>query len=138
MNIVDKIAGELLKTNIPQFRSGDTVCVHAKIKEGDKERIQTFEGIVIKKHKGSKNATFTVRKTSYGVGVERVFPLHSPLIDRIEVVTRGKVRRSRLYYLRKRSGKSARVRERAYEEVMEVANETPEGAATETPPDAAS
>jgi large subunit ribosomal protein L19 len=102
---------EQMRTDIPQFKSGDTVKVHVRIREGDKERIQVFQGVVIRKRKGSINATFTVRKVSYGVGVERVFPLHSPLIDKIEVVSRGRVRRSRLYYLRKLRGKAARIRE---------------------------
>lgn len=122
MNIVEKISNEGLR-KVPDFRAGDTVCVHAIIKEGDKERTQVFEGVVIRKRRGGKNASFTVRKMSYGVGVERVFPLHSPLIDHIEVVTRGKVRRSRLYYLRELSGKAARVREQAYEAVGEAAGE---------------
>ena len=86
--------------------------VHARIREGEKERIQVFEGVVIRKRKGKTGATFTVRKVSYGIGVERIFPLHSPLIDKIEVVTRGKVRRSRLYYLRSLRGKAARIKER--------------------------
>lgn len=121
MNLVEKIANEGLRKDIPEFRTGDTVRVHAIIKEGDKERTQAFEGIVIKKHRGGKSSSFTVRKMSYGVGVERVFPLHSPLVDHIDVVTRGKVRRSRLYYLRELSGKAARVREQAYEETAEAA-----------------
>jgi large subunit ribosomal protein L19 len=124
MNIVEKITRESLRKGIPDFRSGDTVCVHTIIKEGDKERIQAFEGVVLRKRRGGKNSSFTVRKVSYGVGVERVFPLHSPLIDHIEVVTRGRVRRSRLYYLRELSGKAARVREQAYKAVGEVADET--------------
>lgn len=123
MNIVEKITREGLR-KVPDFRPGDTVCVNAIIKEGDKERTQAFEGVVIRKRRGARNASFTVRKMSYGVGVERVFPLHSPLIDSIEVVTRGKVRRSRLYYLRELSGKAARVREQAYEETAEAVSET--------------
>jgi large subunit ribosomal protein L19 len=94
------------------FRTGDTVRVHVKITEGDKERIQVFEGVVIKLRAGGNRATFTVRKISYGVGVERIFPLHSPAIDNVELVTSGKVRRARLYYLRDRKGKAARLRER--------------------------
>lgn len=125
MNLVEKITNEGLKKDVPEFRPGDTVRVHAIIKEGDKERTQAFEGIVIRRRRGGKNASFTVRKMSYGVGVERVFPLHSPLIDHIDVVTRGKVRRSRLYYLRELSGKAARVREQAYEEAG-VVSETEE------------
>jgi large subunit ribosomal protein L19 len=100
-----------MRTDIPQFKPGDTVKVHVRIKEGDKERIQVFQGVVIRKRKGTVNATFTVRKISYGVGVERIFPLHSPMIDRVELVSRGRVRRSRLYYLRKLRGKAARIRE---------------------------
>ncbi len=127
MNIVEKITREGLR-KVPDFRPGDTVCVNAIIKEGDKERTQAFEGVVIRKRRGNKNASFTVRKMSYGVGVERVFPLHSPLIDSIEIVTRGRVRRSRLYYLRELSGKAARVREQAYEEIAETAGaQTGEG-----------
>jgi large subunit ribosomal protein L19 len=91
---------------------GDTVNVSVRIKEGNKERIQVFKGVVIKKRKGLANATFTVRKISYGIGVERVFPLHSPSIEKIEVVSRGRVRRSRLYYLRSLKGKAARIKER--------------------------
>jgi large subunit ribosomal protein L19 len=93
------------------FRVGDTVKVHSKIKEGDKERIQVFEGTVIRARKGRTDATFTVRKVSYGVGVERIFPLYSPRIDKIEVVSSGKVRRARLYYLRDLRGKAARLKE---------------------------
>jgi large subunit ribosomal protein L19 len=86
--------------------------VHAKIKEGDKERIQIFQGVVIRKRKGKMGATFTVRKVSYGIGVERIFPLHSPNIDRVEIISRGKVRRGRLYYMRKLKGKAARIKEK--------------------------
>jgi len=108
LQVLDK---EQMRTDIPQFKSGDTVKVHVRIKEGDKERVQVFQGVVIRKRKGRVNSTFTVRKVSYGVGVERIFPLHSPMIDRIELVSRGRVRRSRLYYLRKLRGKAARIRE---------------------------
>jgi large subunit ribosomal protein L19 len=99
-----------LKKDLPQFRAGDTVRVHVKIKEGDKERIQVFEGIVIRLRRGSSHATFTVRKISFGHGVERIFPLHSPAIDKIEVMRSGQVRRAKLYYLRKLRGKAARIR----------------------------
>ena len=99
-------------TNAPEFRPGDTVRVHVRILEGDKERIQVFEGVVIRKKRGGIGASFTVRKVSYGVGVERVFPLHSPMIAKIELVSRGKVRRSRLFYLRELSGKAARIKAR--------------------------
>ena len=113
MNPIDRIEAEQLRTDIPDFRPGDTVRVHVKIVEGDKERLQAFEGIVIRKTSGGNRATFTVRKVSYGVGVERTFPIHSPRIDRIQVLTRGRVRRARLYYLRDLSGKAARVQEDA-------------------------
>jgi large subunit ribosomal protein L19 len=112
MNIIETIEKEQMRTDIPDFRPGDTVKVHARIKEGQKERIQIFQGVVIRKRKGNTGATFTVRKVSYGIGVERIFPLHSPSIDKIEVVTRGKVRRARLYYLRNLRGKAARIKER--------------------------
>jgi len=112
MNPVDLVERGYLRTDHPEFRPGDTVRVHYRIQEGDKERIQVFEGVVIRKRGGGTRATFTVRKVSYGVGVERIFPLHSPFIEKIEVVSRGKVRRARLYYLRERSGKSARIKER--------------------------
>jgi len=112
MEVMDILEKEQMRTDIPSFREGDTVRVHARIREGEKERIQVFEGVVIRKRNGRTGATFTVRKVSYGIGVERIFPLHSPLIDKIEVVTRGKVRRSRLYYLRGLRGKAARIKER--------------------------
>lgn len=103
---------QLRKQALPEFRAGDTVRVWVLIKEGDKERTQAFEGVVIRRHHHGARSSFTVRKISYGVGVERIFPLHSPRIDRIEVVSHGEVRRSRLYYLRDLSGKAARIRER--------------------------
>jgi large subunit ribosomal protein L19 len=98
------------RTDIPDFRSGDSVRVHTLIKEGDKERVQVFEGVVIGQHRGGSRATFTVRKISYGVGVERIFPLHTTRIEKIEVVTRGLVRRARLNYLRQLQGKAARIK----------------------------
>jgi len=98
--------------DIPDFKPGDTVKVNFKIQEGDKERIQVFEGVVIRLRRGNTRSTFTVRKVSYGIGVERIFPLHSPYIDKIEVVNKGRVRRSRLYYLRGRKGKAARIKEK--------------------------
>jgi len=101
---------EQIRGDIPDFRAGDTVRVYVRIVEGQKERIQVFEGVVIRKRRGDSRASFTVRKISYGVGVERTFPLHSPVIDRIEVVTRGRVRRSRLYYLRNLRGKKAKIK----------------------------
>lgn len=113
MNRIDQIEAEQLRTDLPDFRPGDTVRVHVKIVEGDKERVQAFEGVVIRKTRGGNRATFTVRKVSYGIGVERTFPLHSPRIDRINVLTRGQVRRARLYYLRGLSGKAARIEEQA-------------------------
>jgi large subunit ribosomal protein L19 len=114
MNIIDRLEKEHMRLDIPSFRPGDTVKVYLKIKEGDKERIQVFQGIVISKRKGGLRSSFTVRKISYGVGVEKIFPLHSPSIDRIEVVDIGRVRRSRLYYLRNLRGKAARVKTKRY------------------------
>lgn len=114
MNVVEMLEMEQMRGDIPDFKPGDTVKVHARIKEGEKERIQVFQGIVIRKRKGNTGATFTVRKVSYGIGVERIFPLHSPNIDKVEVVSRGKVRRSRLYYLRNLRGKAARIKEKRF------------------------
>lgn len=111
MNVIDTIEREQLKSEIPSFKPGDTVRVHVKVIEGEKERIQVFEGVVLRMSRGANRASFTVRKTSYGVGVERTFPLHSPRIDKIDVVTRGQVRRAKLYYLRQLSGKAARIEE---------------------------
>jgi len=111
MEAIKAIEKEQMRFDLPFFKSGDTVKVSVKVKEGEKERIQLFQGVVIRKRKGTTNATFTVRKISYGIGVERIFPLHSPSIDKVEVVTRGRVRRSRLYYLRKLRGKAARIKE---------------------------
>ncbi len=111
MNLIDVIEREQLKAEIPEFKPGDTVRVHVKVIEGEKERIQVFEGVVLRRSGGVNRETFTVRKTSYGVGVERTFPVHSPRIDKIDVVTRGQVRRAKLYYLRKLSGKAARIEE---------------------------
>jgi len=112
MDFIKMIENQQLKEDVPQFNVGDTVKVHVKVKEGNRERIQVFEGIVIKRQNGGINETFTVRRISYGVGVERTFLLHSPKLDKIEVVRRGKVRRARLYYLRDRVGKAAKVKER--------------------------
>lgn len=111
MNIIDSIEQEQLRKDIPQFRPGDTVQVHAKIVEGNRERIQVFEGVVIKRRGGGLRENFTVRRVSYGVGVERTFPIHSPRIDKIVVSRRGKVRRAKLYYLRNLTGKAARIKE---------------------------
>lgn len=101
-----------VENNLPDFRSGDTITVHYKIREGNKERLQGFRGVVIQRKGGGATETFTVRKISSGVGVERIFPLHSPFIDNIEINKRGKVRRARIYYLRKLTGKKARIKER--------------------------
>jgi large subunit ribosomal protein L19 len=111
MNLIDGIEQQQLKNDRQAFRSGDTLRVHVRIVEGDKERVQVFEGVCIKRSGGGIRETFTVRKISYGVGVERTFPVHSPRLDKIEVMTRGKVRRAKLYYLRKLSGKAARIEE---------------------------
>jgi large subunit ribosomal protein L19 len=110
MRAIDVIEQRHL-TNRPEMRSGDTIRVHVKVREGEKERIQVFEGTVIGQHRGGANATFTVRKVSFGQGVERIFPLHSPTIDRIDVVRGAKVRRAKLYYLRELRGKAARMKE---------------------------
>ena len=112
MNKIELLEREQMRMDLPNFIAGDTVKVHVKIKEGEKERIQAFQGVVISKRKGTIGATFTVRKVSYGVGVERIFPIHSPAIDRVEIITRGRVRRGKLYYLRNLRGKAARIRER--------------------------
>jgi large subunit ribosomal protein L19 len=111
MRALEQLEKEQVRMDLPDFRPGDTVKVHVKIKEGEKERIQVFEGTVIRKRRGASRSSFTVRKISYGVGVERIFPTHSPALDRIEVVQRGKVRRAKLYYLRGLKGKAARIRE---------------------------
>ncbi|MEW6426357.1 MAG: 50S ribosomal protein L19 [Bacillota bacterium] len=112
MDLVQSLEQEQIKTNLPDFRPGDTVRVHFKVIEGGRERIQVFEGTVIRRRGGGLGETFTVRRVSYGVGVERTFPLHSPKIERIEVVRKGRVRRARLYYLRKLRGKAARIQDR--------------------------
>jgi large subunit ribosomal protein L19 len=109
--IIKKIEDAQLRADVPQFRTGDTVRVYAKIKEGDKERIQVFEGVVLKKQGGSSRATFTVRKSSGGIGVEKTWPLHSPTVEKVDVIRRGKVRRAKLNYLRDRVGKRAKVKE---------------------------
>jgi large subunit ribosomal protein L19 len=112
MNIIDRLEQEQIRLDMPNFRAGDNIKVHVKIREGEKERIQIFTGVVIKKTGGLASSRFTVRKISGGVGVERIFPLNSPGIDRIEVVSRGRVRRSKIYYLRNLRGKAARIKER--------------------------
>jgi large subunit ribosomal protein L19 len=111
MDLIKVIEQDQFKENIPDFSPGDTVKVHVKVVEGNRERIQVFEGVVIRRRGGGLSETFTVRRVSYGVGVERTFPLHSPRIDKIEVTRRGRVRRARLYYLRKLHGKAARIKE---------------------------
>ena len=111
MNRLDLVENTQLKENIPAFQSGDTVKVHVRIKEGNKERLQVFEGIVIARKHGGARETITVRKVSFGVGVERTFPVHTPVVEKIEVVTRGDVRRAKLYYLRDRTGKAAKIKE---------------------------
>jgi large subunit ribosomal protein L19 len=112
MNIIDRLEMEQIKKNIPVFKAGDTLKVHVKIVEGDKQRIQVFQGVCIKRHNNGLGSTFTVRKISNGMGVERIFPLHSPNIDTIEVLMVGRVRRAKLYYLRNLQGKAARIREK--------------------------
>ena len=112
MDIIRAIEAEQLRNDLPNFNIGDTIKVYVKVKEGTRERVQMFEGTVIKRQNGSLRETFTVRRVAYGVGVEKTFPIHSPMIDKIEVVRKGKVRRAKLYYLRDRVGKSAKVKER--------------------------
>src|SRR6266516_3852262 len=111
MNLIDTVEKQQLRTDIPEFRPGDTIKVHVKIKEGDKERVQVFEGICIAQKHGGARETFTVRKMSFGHGVERIFPLHSKVIDKIEIVRSGCVRRAKLYYMRALRGKAARIKE---------------------------
>jgi large subunit ribosomal protein L19 len=112
MDIVEKVSREQLRENIPQFGPGDTLRVNVRVRDGEKERIQAFEGICIARKGGGVSETFTVRKVSSGIGVERIFPVHSPSLESIEVVRRGRVRRAKLYYLRELRGKSARIREK--------------------------
>lgn len=114
MNPTELVEQEQLRTDIPEFDAGDTVKVHVKVVEGNRERVQVFEGVVIARRGTSVRESFTVRKLSFGVGVERSFPLHSPIIDKIQVVTRGDVRRAKLYYLRDRVGKAAKVKEKRF------------------------
>ena len=109
-NIIERIDREQMRYDMPDFRPGDSVKVHIRIIEGNKERVQIFEGVVIRRRRGNMGATFTVRKISHGVGVEKTFALHSPRLEKVEIVTRGKVRRSRLYYLRGLRGKAARIK----------------------------
>jgi large subunit ribosomal protein L19 len=112
MHTLDSLDGASLRDNVPAFRPGDTLKVHVKVVEGNRSRIQVFQGVVIRRSGGGVRETFTVRKVSFGVGVERTFPLHTPIIDHIEVVTRGDVRRAKLYYLRSLRGKAAKIKEK--------------------------
>jgi large subunit ribosomal protein L19 len=112
MNKLDIVDAASLRTDIPDFRPGDTVKVHVKVVEGNRSRIQVFQGVVIRRHGGGLRETFTVRKVSFGTGVERTFPVHTPIIDKVEIVTRGDVRRAKLYYLRDLRGKKAKIREK--------------------------
>ena len=111
MDLIENIEKQFLKEDLPEFKSGDTVKVNVKVSEGNRERIQTFEGVIIAINGVGINKTITVRKLSFGVGVERIFPVHAPIVDSLEVVRKGKVRRSKLYYLRHRVGKSAKIKE---------------------------
>lgn len=112
MDILRMVEREYMKEDVPEFGPGDTVRVHVRVVEGGRQRTQVFEGVVIARRGGGINETFTVRRVSYGVGVERVFPIHAPVVEKIEVVRRGKVRRAKLYYLRERHGKAARIKEK--------------------------
>ena len=112
MNKLDAVDAASLRSDIPQFRAGDTVKVHVKVVEGNKTRVQVFQGLVIARSGAGVNETYTVRKVSYGVGVERIFPVHTPIVEKVEVVTRGDVRRAKLYYLRDLRGKAAKIREK--------------------------
>ena len=129
MNRLQRLNAAMVKKNVPAFEIGDTVRVHVKIVEGEKERVQVFEGVVISRKGGSSAETFTVRKVSYGVGVERIFLVHSPVVERVEVVRQGRVRRAKLFYLRTKKGKMARVAEREY---MAESKPKPDAAAPET------
>jgi large subunit ribosomal protein L19 len=119
MNLIEAVDNSQLRTDLPPLRPGDTVRVHVKIKEGDKYRIQVFEGVVMALKRNRVSSTFTVRKVSFGYGIERIFPLHSPIIEKVDVVKSGKVRRARLYYLRGRRGKAARLKEAARPEPVQ-------------------
>ena len=138
MDVIKAIEYEQLKNAIPEIKVGNTVRVHVRIKEGNKERIQVFEGIVIKKQGGGLNETFTVRKISYGVGVEKTFLIHSPLVEKVEVVRVGKARRAKLYYLRERTGKASKTKEmvgaRIENKMITVKEEVAEAPVQETEP----
>ncbi len=112
MNTLDALDAESLRSDIPDFRPGDTLKVHVRVVEGSRERVQVFQGVIIRRQGGGIRETFTVRKVSFGIGVERTFPVHTPVVDRIEVVTRGDVRRAKLYYLRSLRGKAAKIKEK--------------------------
>ena len=112
MHILDNLDADSLRTDIPDFRPGDSLKVHVRVVEGNRERVQVFQGVVIRRQGGGVRETFTVRKVSFGVGVERTFPVHSPIVAKIEVVSRGDVRRAKLYYLRDRVGKAAKIKEK--------------------------
>jgi large subunit ribosomal protein L19 len=129
MNSLDVIERESRRKDLPPFRSGDTVRVHVKIREGDKERTQVFEGVVIRRRRGGSSGSFTVRKVSYGVGVERIFPIDSPSVERVEIKSRGHVRRSRLYFLRELRGKKARLRSK----LRDLSGLVPEEGSAERP-----
>jgi large subunit ribosomal protein L19 len=132
LEAIEFVEQQQLRKDVPEFRPGDTVRIHTKIKEGDKERVQVFEGVVIRRREGKNRATFTVRKVSYGVGVERIFPTHSPRIEKVEIVTAGSVKRARLFYLRDLKGRAARIdREEQAEgpEAQGAAEPAPEQAA---------
>jgi len=121
MNTLQEVENEYLRSDLPEFRAGDTLRVHVKVSEGDKQRIQLFQGVVIARRGTGTGESFTVRKMSGGIGVERVFPIHSPVLDKIEVVRRGRVRRAKLYYLRGLRGKAARIEERREDRIQKKA-----------------
>jgi len=135
MNKTDLVEQSYLRSDIPEFRPGDTVKVHVRVVEGSRERVQVFQGVVIRRQNGGLRETFTVRKISFGVGVERTFPVHSPSIAKLEVVSRGKVRRAKLYYLRELRGKKARIKERRLDDVKLAALEAAALAAQEPEPE---
>ena len=137
MNSVDIVERQSRRRDLPPFRSGDTVRVHVKIREGEKERTQIFEGVVIRRRRGGHSASFTVRKVSYGIGVERIFPLESPIVQKVEIKSRGHVRRSRLYYLRDLRGKKARLRSKLRDLSLLVSEEEAEAAEGGAPAEAA-